>query len=133
MNENVEEIEKLNEKQEQAINMLLYGKTTEEIAKDLKINTNTIYRWKKNKLFRQVLREKQDAVFDDITYKIGSIGEEALNTLYNLMINASNENNKIKASMFIIDKILQIKDNDTIRKIEEIEYIMQGGIKYEKL
>jgi len=133
MYENVEEIEKLNEKQEQAINMLLYGKTTEEIAKDLKINTNTIYRWKKNKLFRQVLREKQDAVFDDITYKIGSIGEEALNTLYNLMINASNENNKIKASMFIIDKILQIKDNDTIRKIEEIEYIMQGGIKYEKL
>lgn len=121
MYENVEEIEKLNEKQEQAINMLLYGKTAEEIAKDLNINTNTLYRWKKNKFFKQVLREKQDAVFDDITYKICSIGEEALNTLYDLMRNASNENNKIKASIFILDKISQYEHLELLKRLDFIE------------
>ena len=83
----------------------------------------------KNNLFKQASRDKQDIIFDDLTYKIGSIGVEALNTLYDLMKNATNENNKIKASMFIIDKLFQIKENDTIRKIEEIEYALQGGIR----
>lgn len=129
MYENVEEFENLNEKQQSAINLLVLGKTTEEISKELNINANTIYRWKKNNLFKQTLRDKQDIIFDDLTYKIGSIGVEALNTLYDLMKNATNENNKIKVSMFIIDKLFQIKENDTIRKIQEIEYALQSGIR----
>lgn len=84
---------------------------------------------KKNNLFKQTLRDRQDIIFDNLTYKIGSIGIEALNTLYDLMKNTTNENNKFKASMFIIDKLLQIKENDTIRKIEEIEYALHGGIR----
>lgn len=44
MYENVEEFEILNEKQQSAINLLVLGKTTEEISKELNINANTIYR-----------------------------------------------------------------------------------------
>lgn len=125
MYENVEEIEKINEKQENTINMLVLGKSIEEIAKELNLNINTIYRWKKSRKFKQALRDKQDTIFDEITSKLGVIGVDAINILYDLMQNATNENNKLKASMFIIDKLLQLKDYDTIKKIEEIEYIMQ--------
>lgn len=125
MHENVEEIEKLNEKQENTINMLVLGKSVEEVAKELNLNINTIYRWKKSRKFKQVLRDKQDIIFDEIISKLGAIGVDAINILYDLMQNATNENNKLKASMFVIDKLLQLKDYDTIKKIEEIEYIMQ--------
>ena len=42
MCENVEKIEKLNTKQESALNMMILGKGAEEISEKLKININTI-------------------------------------------------------------------------------------------
>lgn len=128
MYENVEEIEKLNEKQENTINMLVLGKSVEEVAQELNLNINTIYRWKKSRKFKQALRDKQDTIFDEITSKLGVIGVDAINVLYDLMQNATNENNKLKASMFIIEKLLQLKDYETIRKVEEIEYAIKGNL-----
>ena len=129
MYENVEETEKLNEKQENTINMLVLGKSVEEVAQELNLNINTIYRWKKSRKFKQALRDKQDTIFDEITSKLGVIGVDAINVLYDLMQNATNENNKLKASMFIIEKLLQLKDYETIRKVEEIEYAIKHGKK----
>lgn len=43
------------------------------------------------------------------------------------MKNAVNENAKLKASTFIIDKLLQLKDYETIKKIEEIEFVLSTG------
>lgn len=128
MYENVEETEKLNEKQENTINMLVLGKSVEEVAQELNLNINTIYRWKKSRKFKQALRDKQDTIFDEITSKLGVIGVDAINVLYDLMHNATNENNKLKASMFIIEKLLQLKDYETIRKVEEIEYAIKGNL-----
>lgn len=128
MYENVEETEKLNEKQENTINMLVLGKSVEEVAQELNLNINTIYRWKKSRKFKQALRDKQDTIFDEITSKLGVIGVDAINVLYDLMQNATNENNKLKASMFIIEKLLQLKDYETIRKVEEIEYAIKGNL-----
>lgn len=121
MYENVEKIEKLNEKQENTINMLVLGKSVEEVAKELNLNINTIYRWKKSKKFKQALKDKQDTIFDEITSKLGVISIDALNVLYNLMNNATNENNKLKASMFILDKILQYQQIEFIKRLDIIE------------
>ncbi|MBQ8891286.1 MAG: helix-turn-helix domain-containing protein [Bacilli bacterium] len=121
MYENVEEIEKLNEKQENTINMLVLGKSVEEVAKELNLNINTIYRWKKSQKFKQALKVKQDTIFDEITSKLGIISIDALNVLYDLMNNATNENNKLKASMFILDKILQCQQLDILKRIDALE------------
>lgn len=121
MYENVEEIEKLNEKQENTINMLVLGKSVEEVAKELNLNINTIYRWKKSQKFKQALKDKQDTIFDEITSKLGVISIDALNVLYDLMNNATNENNKLKASMFILDKILQYQQLEFIKRLDIIE------------
>ena len=121
MYESVEEIEKLNEKQENTINMLVLGKSVEEVAKELNLNINTIYRWKKSQKFKQALKDKQDTIFDEITSKLGVISIDALNVLYDLMNNATNENNKLKASMFILDKILQYQQLEFIKRLDIIE------------
>lgn len=107
--------------------MLISGKTIEEISKKLNININTIYRWKRQTNFKQSLKSKQDSVFEDISLKLGSIGTEAIEIIYNLMKNAINENTKLKASTFVVDKLLQLSNDDIVKKIEEIELVLSTG------
>lgn len=51
----VENVEELSEKIT-AINMLASGKKIEDVAKELSLNINTIYRWKKIHKFKVALR-----------------------------------------------------------------------------
>ena len=55
------------------------------------------------------------------------MGTEAINTIYNIMKNGTSENIRLKASMFIIDKIIQVEDNETIKRIDEIEFTLMRG------
>ena len=116
-----ENVDELNEKQITAINMLATGKKIEEVAKELSLNINTIYRWKKTHKFKLALREQQNLIFNEITLKFCEMGTEAINTIYTIMKNGTSENIRLKASMFIIDKIIQVEDNETIKRIDEIE------------
>ena len=122
-----ENVEELNEKQITAINMLASGKKIEEVAKELSLNINTIYRWKKTRKFKIALREQQNLIFNEITIKFCEMGTEAINTIYNIMKNGTSENIRLKASMFIIDKIIQVEDNETIKRIDEIEFTLMRG------
>lgn len=128
-----ENVEELSEKQINAINMLASGKTIDEVAKSLDLNTNTIYRWKKTKTFKTALREQQNLIFNSITLKLAEMGTEAIKVILDIMKNASSENLRLKASMFIIDKIIQVEDNETINRIDEIEFALLGGRRNETL
>ena len=68
-------------------------------------------------------------VFDSITLKLSEMGTDAIKVIYNIINNVSSENLKLKASMFIIDKVIQIEDNETIKRIDEIEFalLQRGG------
>ena len=123
-----ENVEELNEKQINAISLLASGKTIEEVAKALNLNTNTIYRWKKTHTFKTALRGQQNLIFNNITLKLAEMGTDAVKVVYDIMNNASSENLRLKASMFIIDKIIQVEDNETIKRIDEIEFaLLRGG------
>lgn len=122
-----ENVEELNEKQVTAINMLASGKKIEDVAKELNLNINTIYRWKKTRKFKLALREQQNLIFNEITLKFCEMGTEAINTIYNIMKNGTSENIRLKASMFIVDKIIQVEDNETIKRIDEIEFTLMRG------
>ena len=75
----------------------------------------------KNNLFKQASRDKQDIIFDDLTYKIGSIGVEALNTLYDLMKNAT--------SFVIAHRLSTIQNADKIIFVENGNIVEQGSHK----
>ena len=118
----------LYEKQITAINMLASGKKIEDVAKELNLNINTIYRWKKTRKFKIALREQQNLIFNEITLRFCEMGTEAINTIYNIMKNGTSENIRLKASMFIVDKIIQVEDNETIKRIDEIEFTLMRGV-----
>ena len=122
MLENVYDLEKLTDKQKQAIKLLLSGKTNEEVAKELGINITTMYRWKRQNVFRKVLNDKQN----DICNELHLLGNKAVDVLKELMEDASNENNRLKASMYIIDKLFQIRDAELLTKVEEIEIVLKN-------
>lgn len=119
----------LSEKQINAINLLASGKSIEDVSKELNLNVNTIYRWKKTHKFKSALREQQNIIFNEITLRFCEMGTEAINTIYNIMKNGTSENIKLRASMFIIDKIIQVEDNETIKRIDEIELKLLRGDK----
>ena len=125
MYDNVYDLENLSDKQKQALNLLLSGSSNEDVAKRLKVNINTIYRWKRQDPFKSVLRDKQDALIEDIINELQPLGIQAVETLKDLIFNASNENNKLKASMYIIDKLIQSRDAELLNKIEEIESVLR--------
>lgn len=50
-----ENVEELSEKQINAINFLASGKSIEDLSKELNLNINTIYRWKKLTNLKQPL------------------------------------------------------------------------------
>ena len=99
-----------------------------EVAKILNLNTNTIYRWKKTHTFKMALRDQQNLIFNNITLKLSEMGTDAVKVVYDIMNNASSENLRLKASMFVIDKIIQVEDNETIKRIDESEFaLLRGG------
>lgn len=124
-----ENVEELSEKQINAINLLASGKSIEDVSKKLNLNVNTIYRWKKTHKFKLALREQQNIIFNEITLRFCEMGTEAINTIYNIMKNGTSENIRLRASMFIIDKIIQVEDNETIKRIDEIEFKLLRGDK----
>ena len=107
--------------------MLASGKTIEDVAKELNLNINTIYRWKKNNSFKYALRDQQNQFFNNISIELNKLGTEAIGVLKDMMENATSESIKLKASMFIIDKIIQVEDNETIKRIDEIEFTLLNG------
>ena len=108
--------------------MLASGKKIEDVAKELNLNINTIYRWKKTRKFKIALREQQNLIFNEITLRFCEMGTEAINTIYNIMKNGTSENIRLKASMFIVDKIIQVENNETIKRIDEIEFTLMRGV-----
>lgn len=77
--------------------------------------------------FKTALREQQNVIFNEVTLKFCEMGTEAINTIYSILKNGTSENIKLRASMFIIDKIIQVKDNETISRIDEIEFKLMRG------
>lgn len=56
-----------------------------------------------------------------IEIKLHTLGDKALNKLLSILDNAENENNQLKASTFILDKILQYQQLELVKRIDNIE------------
>lgn len=130
MNENVEGKEKISVKQKEAIRLIVSGHSIEEISKKIKVNINTIYRWMKQEDFKNELTLKQDDISNCVFNKIKKLSTKALNVLDNLLEEAENENNKLKASMFIIDRMFQLNDEGFIERLDNIEELLKRNIRW---
>lgn len=55
------------------------------------------------------------------------MGTEAIKVIFDIMKNAPSESLRLKATIFIIDKIIQVEDNETINRIDEMEFALLKG------
>lgn len=121
MNENVEILEKLSDKQQQAILLLLLGDNNKTVASKIGVDENTVYRWRNEPIFKSALLDMRIQSLESIETKLHSLGDNALNKLKTILNNAENENNQLKASIFILEKILQYEQLQLLKRLDAIE------------
>jgi transposase len=93
----------LDERQEQAIFLLLEGKQISEVAEELGVDRSTVYRWKQNNaLFKKVM--------DKLKRSVWEAGESQL----------------IHARLAAIDTVIELLDHEDARvKLKAIEIILR--------
>lgn len=125
MNENVEDLTELSLQQEKAIELLLIGVRMDEIANQLKVNVNTVYRWRAIPLFQYTLKCKQDELIESSFNRIKNLSNNSLNVLEELLSKSDNSNIKMKSAMYILDKLFILYQEDVIDKLNELENIIK--------
>ena len=121
MNENVEILEKLSDKQQQAILLLLLGDNNKTVASKIGVDENTVYRWRNEPIFKSALLDMRIQSLESIETKLHSLADDALNKLKTILNNAETENNQLKASIFILEKILQYEQLQLLKRLDAIE------------
>lgn len=121
MTDFVENFKKLNDKQQQALSLLLLGENNKTVASKVGVDENTVYRWRNDPTFKNVLVDMRIQTLENMEIQLHNLGITALNKLAYLLNNAENENNQLKASTFILDKVLQYEQLQLYKRLDQIE------------
>lgn len=87
--------------------LILLGENNKSVASKIGVDENTIYRWRNDINFKSVLLDMRIQVLENMEVQLHNLGNKAIKKLTHLLDNAENENNQLKASTFILDKIMQ--------------------------
>lgn len=117
----VDKFKKLSDKQQMALSLILIGENNKNVASKVGVDENTIYRWRNSEPFKSILIELRLQEIESLEFKISNLGAKALNKLAYLLENADSQNNQLKASTFIVDKILQLNELEIIKRLDDIE------------
>lgn len=107
-------------KQEQAIILLLQGKTILGTAEELKVNESTIRRWQKEAPFQQAYLDARKHVLEDSFTNLQLKFNKAVETLdKHLDAEKTIPRDQIKAAEVIVEKTIQI--SHLLERIAELE------------
>lgn len=120
-----ENVDKLSLNQQRTIELLLMGFSIKEIAEELRVNINTIYRWKNDELFGQVLRTKQNELTKENISRIKGLAFNSIEVLNDIMTNSKKEQSRIRVAIFFIEKFLVMTDETILEKLDEIESLIK--------
>ena len=121
MNDYVDNLKKLSDKQQNALMLILLGENNKSVASKIGVDENTIYRWRNDINFKSVLLDMRIQVLENIEVQLHNLGNKAIKKLTYLLDNAENENNQLKASTFILDKIMQYEQLQLYKRLNTIE------------
>lgn len=71
----------LNEKQLAAIELLVAGKSYSAAAKAINIDRSTLFRWRQDELFQEVLRERHEELWSEATQRLRGLVHPSLDVL----------------------------------------------------
>ena len=98
----------LTPQQEQACVMLASGESYTAVAERLNINRGTLYKWQLLPTFECYYNQQCKDYKDSVKNGLLGLHRQAIDTITELMI-AGNENTRLRASMWVIDKVGDIK------------------------
>jgi len=114
---------KISYRQSRAIVLLLQGKPIEKVAKSLRLNPKTIYRWlETDKDFREALEEAQDKVFEKALENLKAGTLEAVKTLRTLLLEGHKDTARLGSAKTILELAFRNKEIEELEnRIEALE------------
>jgi len=105
----------LTPKQVKCLPLMAIGCTATEVAKKVKVSQVQISEWKRNPQFMSALDTVRRNALSDAEAALTGLATDAIKTLCELLKNASSEQVKLRAAMFIIDRLdfSEIKESNT--------------------
>ena len=95
----------LTPKQIKALPLLAAGMSAVDVSKKLKISQQRISEWKNDSNYQSALDVVRHNTLNEAQWALSSLANDAINTLGNLLHNAKNEQTKLRAAIFIIERL----------------------------
>lgn len=88
--------------------MLASGETLTKIAQQLHLNRSTLYEWQTNQAFQCYYNQQCQEFQQDVKNALFGLHRQAVDTL-NELLERGNENTRLKAALWIIERVASIK------------------------
>ena len=86
MTDFVEKFKKLNDKQQTALSLLLIGDNNKVVASKVGVDENTIYRWRTDPIFKELLIDLRIQALQSIEIKLHTLHNNHLHILNNKLL-----------------------------------------------
>lgn len=106
--------------QEQAATLLASGVSVTDVAKQLDIARSTLYVWQKQTTFKVFFNKRCSDARSTLVVGLFGLADEALKTIRE-SLNSENEQIRLKAAMWITDKLqgIEIQETDLIATLKD--------------
>ena len=127
-------IERLNDKQMRAIELLANGENKQTTAKLVNVNPKTIYAWLKMDVFKDELDRQVIELKKQIETKLAVQVEPLMDNLIKLALTSKDESIKLKATTYALDRLygkatskqdINVTTTDKTAQLENIDDILK--------
>lgn len=98
--------------QEQAAMLLASGQTITAVADKLNVNRCTLYEWQRLVTFQCFFNQQATDYRNSIKNGLLGLANDAMDTI-RATLHSDNESNRLKAAMWIVERVKDIKTGDT--------------------
>lgn len=82
--------------------MLAIGCSTSRIVRDLEICADTLYRWKKKKIFKELVNNIIASELAETRFRLAHIADKSLSVLWNIVENSKNDHTRLQAVLHVL-------------------------------
>ena len=124
-NKAVTEKKSLTAKQLKAIPFILTADSIDGAAKEAKIGRETIYRWMKQKHFKEKIEQKRQELFEEGLNRLRAATDKAAITMIALLDSDDETSRRLAAKDILSFALKAIETQDLEERIERIEEILE--------
>lgn len=109
----------LNEKQETFVNMYCKGESITAISKEIEVSRKTLYTWLDKDNIKKAIRNKKKQLKAELDDKLLEQATSIVNGLVDIALNGESEQNRLKAQIYVLNKLTGMPTSKTVIETEE--------------